>query len=87
MKIRIEKVYLTQRRRDAETIFVAALICLIQALPSYSQADHPLLRSGDLLFKGGAYTEAETQYRKALEEKQKSTSNYNLGNSIYEQTG
>ncbi|HZV44424.1 MAG TPA: tetratricopeptide repeat protein, partial [Saprospiraceae bacterium] len=62
-----------------------SIIFLLHTLSSYGQADYPLLRSGDLLFKGGAYTEAETQYRKALEEKQKPTSNYNLGNSIYEQ--
>jgi tetratricopeptide (TPR) repeat protein len=85
MKIMIEKVNCTQRRRDAEKIAIIGLFCILQSFSIHSQADYPLLRNGDLLFQGENYAAAETQYRKALEEIQKPTSNYNLGNSIYEQ--
>src|SRR6476620_5277044 len=73
------------RRRDANKCISIVMFIFFKIQSANCQADYPLLRTGDLLFKGGNYTEAETQYRKALEEKQKPTSNYNLGNSVYEQ--
>jgi len=65
--------------------FLVVLILSMQAVNSFGQPDYPWLRNGDQLYKEGQYTDAETMYRKALEEKQKPTSSYNLGNTIYEQ--
>ena len=50
-----------------------------------AQQDYQHLRTADKYYKEGQYTDAEIQYRKALVEKQKITSTYNLGNSIYGQ--
>ncbi len=49
------------------------------------QADYPWLRFGDQFYENGSYTDAETAYRKALEEKEKPTTSYNLGNTVYNQ--
>lgn len=51
----------------------------------WGQADYPWLRFGDQFYQQGTYNDAETAYRKALEEKQKPTTAYNLGNTIYHQ--
>jgi len=85
MKNRKVYMFLTQRRKDAIRFIGTSVFIFFQILFGYCQADYPLLRTGDLLFQAGNYTEAETQYRKALEEKQRPTSAYNLGNTIYEQ--
>jgi tetratricopeptide (TPR) repeat protein len=58
---------------------------LISYTPGWCQADYPWLRVGDELYERRAYTDAETAYRKALEEKTKPTTAYNLGNTIYNQ--
>lgn len=57
-------------------------------LPWYSvsaQSDYPWLRNADELYGMEAYDEAETMYRKALVEKPKPSTTYNLGNTIYRQ--
>lgn len=65
-------------------IILCSLICFW--IPKgWSQADYLWLRSADELYTKGAYTDAETGYRKALEEKEKPTTAYNLGNTIYNQ--
>ena len=51
----------------------------------WSQPDYPWLRLADEHFKQGTYSESETDYRKALEAKPKASTQYNLGNSIYQQ--
>jgi tetratricopeptide (TPR) repeat protein len=51
----------------------------------WSQADYPWLRTGDELYVNRAYTEAETAYRKALVEKEKPKTAFNLGNTVYRQ--
>jgi Ca-activated chloride channel family protein len=71
-----------QKVRIALLAFFIFLLCFVSAK---AQKDYIPLRTGDLLYKNKDYAEAEIQYRKALEEKQKPTSAYNLGNSIYEQ--
>jgi tetratricopeptide (TPR) repeat protein len=50
-----------------------------------AQTDYDHLRGGDLFYRQGIYNEAETRYRKALEAKEKSTTQFNLGNSLYQQ--
>ena len=62
------------------TMFFSLCFISLQAQPDYL-----LLRNGDLLYQAKDYSEAETMYRKALEEKQKPASSYNLGNSVYQQ--
>jgi len=66
-------------------VILPLFIFLFASFTMYGQKDYLLLRNGDLLYQARDYTEAETMYRKALEEKQKPTSSYNLGNSVYQQ--
>jgi tetratricopeptide (TPR) repeat protein len=62
------------------------LLCIICASTgAWAQADYPWLRTGDELYNKRAFTDAETAYRKAQEEKEKPTTSFNLGNSIYYQ--
>ena len=58
---------------------------LISLADGWGQTDYPWLRSGDVLYQNGGFPDAETAYRKALEEKEKPTTSYNLGNTIYQQ--
>lgn len=60
-------------------------IAVVSATGSWAQSDYLWLRSGDELYQKGAFTDAETAYRKALEEKEKPTTSYNLGNTVYHQ--
>ncbi|HJW29404.1 MAG TPA: tetratricopeptide repeat protein, partial [Saprospiraceae bacterium] len=60
-------------------------ILLLAGKDLHAQSDYNLLRKGDRDYKEGQYNEAEIKYRKALEEKKRATSSYNLGNSVYEQ--
>lgn len=48
-----------------------------------AQADYPHLREGDNVYSDGRYPDAETAYRKALAEKQKGSTSYNLANSMF----
>ncbi len=64
---------------------ICMLIAMTAGLNLSAQKDYLLLRSGDELYQQGKYTDAETMYRKAMEEKQRASSAYNLGNSVYEQ--
>jgi Ca-activated chloride channel family protein len=61
------------------------LCALCSSTVAWAQADYPWLRTGDELYNQRAFTEAETAYRKAQEEKEKPTTSFNLGNSIYSQ--
>jgi tetratricopeptide (TPR) repeat protein len=78
-------IFIAPRFPFALRSFLFALCSLPFAFDLHAQSDYQHLRSADRLYKEGQYTEAEIRYRKALEEKQKSTSTYNLGNSIYGQ--
>ena len=61
------------------------ICCLFFCSGLYAQKDHSLLRKGDKDYKSQDYGEAEEHYRKALEKKNTSKGNYNLGNAIYQQ--
>ena len=57
---------------------------MITALLS-AQTAHKHLRSGDKSYEQQNYSKAEEDYRKALSKKNSPKSNYNLGNSVYQQ--
>ena len=61
------------------------LLCLLFVISLPAQKDHKLLRKGDKDYNAQEYDRAEENYRKALEKKNTSQGNYNLGNSIYKQ--
>lgn len=50
-----------------------------------AQTSHQLLRRGDQEYLEQRYADSESNYRKALERKNTSKGQYNLGNSIYQQ--
>lgn len=50
-----------------------------------AQNDYLLLRSGDDLYRTMQFDQAETMYRKAIEQEPKPATQYNLGNSVYQQ--
>lgn len=64
------------------SIILIAAVCFINGTLQ-GQSDYPFLRTADELYARGAYTEAEIAYRKALGEKAKPETAYNLGNSVY----
>lgn len=70
-----------------QPIHIFLLPCIFFCLceRGWGQADYPWLRVGDELYKNHGYTDAETAYRKALEEKDKPSTAYNLGNTVYNQ--
>lgn len=52
----------------------------------YSQSESDDVRAGNKLYKNKKYTEAEIEYRKALQKNSKSfEANFNLGNSLFRQ--
>ena len=68
-----------------QNIVPICFMIICSYVTGWSQADYPWLRVGDELYERQAYTDAETAYRKALEEKEKPTTSFNLGNTIYNQ--
>ncbi len=57
---------------------------LMMSLPSMAQTDRKEVREGNRLFKKGNYTEAEVEYKRALEADTASLfAKYNLGNTLY----
>jgi tetratricopeptide (TPR) repeat protein len=71
-----------------ERLFMYLILTVLLVLPALSvmaQPDYPWLRSADKLYEKGNYTDAETAYRKALEQNPGASTQYNLGNAIYRQ--
>ena len=66
---------------------IALSICFFCAsmTMSFAQTSHTLLMDGDAFYEQGDYTIAEEKYRKAAEEKNTLKSQFNLGNSLYQQ--
>ena len=62
-----------------QNIVPICFMIICSNVTGWSQADYPWLRVGDELYERQAYTDAETAYRKALEEKEKPTTSFNLG--------
>ena len=65
-------------------LFVAGLLCCSSA--AFAQTGNKYIRKGNELYQQKQYTDAEANYKKALEQNQQSdVGRYNLGNSLYEQ--
>jgi Ca-activated chloride channel homolog len=71
------------KRRFQFSFLTSVILCVAHF--GWSQADYPWLRNGDQLYVNQAYTDAETAYRKALEEENKPKTSFNLGNTVYRQ--
>lgn len=65
-------------------LFAVAVLCMTVD-HAWGQNDYLLLRSGDDLYRTLQFDQAETMYRKAIEQEPKPSTQYNLGNSVYQQ--
>ena len=62
------------------------LTLMLIPFAAYSQKENDDVRAGNRLYKNKKYTEAEIEYRKALQKNNKSLeANYNLGNALFRQ--
>ena len=62
------------------------VICLLSVLTMQAQTVEKQIRKGNRLYRKGNYTEAETQYRKVLDNKPTSAeAQFNLGDALYKQ--
>ena len=62
------------------------MICLLSALTMQAQTVEKQLRKGNRQYRKGNFTEAEVQYRKALDTKPTSAdAQFNLGDALYKQ--
>ena len=70
-----------------KTYILLVTVCVITVglTPSYAQSSGKLLREGDAAYKKEDYSSAELSYRKARQEESNLASNFNLGNSTYQQ--
>ena len=64
-------------------IYALTLICLVSTLQA--QDRHTLLREGDKAYQEGDFSAAEEAYKKASGKEADIQSEYNLGNSLYQQ--
>jgi len=65
-------------------LITAGLLCLCTGV--WAQSGNKYIRKGNELYQEKKYTDAEANYKKALEQNQQSEiGRYNLGNSLYEQ--
>lgn len=65
-------------------LFILTLWCSL--LPMYAQQEAPQIRHGNHDYKAANYTEAEVDYRRAIEKNDRSFEGYyNLGNALFRQ--
>lgn len=65
---------------------IIGLILTTITLSSYAQSERKLVRSGNSEYEDGNFSDAEVQYRKALDENPNSfKGKFNLGDAMYEQ--
>ena len=57
----------------------------LTAIAMHAQSAHKYLRKGDNAYENGSYSDAEVNYRRALEKENTTRGEYNLGNSTYRQ--
>ena len=89
----MQKVFVAKSYCNFTTMKGSYLLCLtlflynfLNALPAFSQNSEELIRNGNKNYKEKKYSEAEIDYRKALENKNVPfVGNYNLGNTFYQQ--
>jgi len=66
--------------------WIVVIILALYALNVFSQAERKFVRRGNRQYEDKKFSEAEIQYRKALEKSPGSVAaDYNLGNSLYRQ--
>jgi tetratricopeptide (TPR) repeat protein len=65
--------------------YIVLLFSMMFYLNLLAQSAHKSLRNGDMLYGFGKYQEAETEYRRADNEKASVKSAYNLGNALIQQ--
>jgi tetratricopeptide (TPR) repeat protein len=66
--------------------FVIIILFLLQCSWLFAQQEKSYIHKGNELYKAQKYTEAEADYRKAVEKKQQNvTGNFNLGDALYKQ--
>ena len=65
-------------------IKIVMATCLV-AVTLQAQNAHKYLRKGDNAYEKGGYSDAEVNYRRALEKENTTQGEYNLGNSTYRQ--
>jgi Ca-activated chloride channel family protein len=67
-------------------IYFLILITAMFINPAWGQEERGLVRSGNKQYKSEKYSDAEVDYRKAIEKQPSSgVANYNLGNALYKQ--
>ncbi|MGH2643288.1 MAG: tetratricopeptide repeat protein [Chitinophagaceae bacterium] len=67
-------------------ILIMAMMLMVFTKTSYAQIINKYLRKGNRLYERQDFTDAEAEYKKALDKDSKSpTGLFNLGNSLYEQ--
>lgn len=68
--------------KQIDRLILGLLLCF--ALPAFSQKENRFIRQGNKLFEEGKFTEAEKDYRKALEiNKESLKGQFNLGTAVY----
>ncbi len=74
-------------RKHRILYWIISLVFGLTALPAHAQKDiRPLVRKGNELFTKGKYSDAEVEYRKALEKNPKyEKAQFNLGDAIYQE--
>lgn len=68
-----------------KNILLTALLLLAFAAIHAQPTAHRYLRKGDNAYESNNFTQAEENYRKALEKSENPQGSYNLGNAIYQQ--
>ena len=72
--------------KDPKNKVVAVIILLIMTLPTFAQGDRQLIRDGNKFFHKRNYSQAETNYRKALSKNaHNGTALFNLGCALQAQ--
>ncbi len=69
-------------------VLTAGILFVVSSLQAQLQSskERKLVREGNKMYQSGKYSDAETQYRKGLEESKSSvTSTFNLGDALYKQ--
>ncbi len=64
---------------------VSFILIIGISVTANAQSGHRYLRKGDKQYEEKSYSQAEENYRKALEKKPSDKGTYNLGNAIYQQ--
>ena len=67
-------------------IIILGVTLIFANLTLSAQSAHKLYRDGDQSYQNQDFSEAEIDYRKALEKAPSTEGTYNLGNAVYQQS-